>query len=98
MDGINTAYVIQTVISLVIALICYLMKRSISDIDKKVDKSEKEVRKTDEGVKKVESELSEFKLSVAKDYVTKEDFNETTGQIMNKLDKIMDLIMEINKK
>lgn len=74
------------------------MKRSISDIDKKVDKSEKEVRKTDEGVKKVESELSEFKLSVAKDYVTKEDFNETTGQIMNKLDKIMDLIMEINKK
>lgn len=91
MEGLGAAYFIQLAVTLGIGICAYLMQRSISSIDKKNAEH-------DEKIKTVNTELNDFKLEVSKEYVTKNDFNETTGQIMNKLDKIMDLIMEINKR
>ena len=84
-------WVIQTVVTIVIMIIGYLMSRTMKGIDDKQ-------KKIDQENTKIRQEINEFKIEVSKNYVTKQDFNETTGSITKKLDKIMDLIMDINKK
>lgn len=97
MEGMSIIEIGSALLSMMVGLICFLFKRSLNDMDKKTEKHEEAIAGTKEELAEVKTELNSFKIDIAKDYVTKEDFNETTGQIMKKLDKIMDLIMEMNK-
>lgn len=98
MAELGAAYVIQLAVTIGLGICGYLMQRSISSIDKKLEENDDKLINTEDKIGDVKKELNEFKIEVSKEYVTKSDFNETTGQIMSKLDKIMDLIMEINKR
>lgn len=49
-------------------------------------------------VARLEERQRKFELKVAGEYVPKADFHRSNSEIMNKLDKIQDLILDIVKK
>lgn len=91
MDGIDIAYAIDLVITVVLGLLGFFMKRSINEMDKKIEKNEKTATDAAE-------EIHEMRVYVAREYVTKDDHNATASQIDKKLTRIMDLIIELKER
>lgn len=48
-------------------------------------------------VESVITEVSELRTKLAEEYVRKDDYNRTNGEIQRKLDKMMDMLFEMNK-
>ena len=47
---------------------------------------------------KTEKKVNELELKVAEEYVRKDDFNRTSGEILAKIDKIYDMLFKMDKK
>jgi len=62
------------------------------DLHSKIDKVRSENEKSNS---EVLERLNEFKDDVSKEYVRKEDYLQTTGEIMKRLDKIYDMLYEM---
>lgn len=84
-----TTEIYMTIITGLLGVIGFFLTRSFAALDKKADKSELDSMKT---------ELESFRKTIAdiKDnYLTKEDFLREQVKTEKKLDKIMDILMEM---
>lgn len=84
-----TTEIYMTIITGLLGVIGFFLTRSFVSLDKKADKSELE---------SIKLELETFRKTIAdiKDnYLTKEDFLREQMKTEKKLDKIMDILMEL---
>lgn len=79
----------MTIISGLIGVIGFFLTRSFAALDKKADKSDLEAVKDD--VEGIRNTISDVKTN----YLTKEDFLREQVKTEHKLDKIMDILMEM---
>lgn len=113
MGGFNLTAILQVITTLVIAIIGFFIKRELSKLEKADEENKSRItgleRDLNCKIDKVRSEgeryncevlekLNEFKEDVSKEYVRKEDYLQTTGEIMKRLDKIYDMLYEMKGK
>lgn len=84
-----TAEIYMTIITGLLGVIGFFLTRSFAALDKKADKSELEAAKNE--IKSVRRTIEDVKDN----YLTKEDFLREQVKTENKLDKIMDILMEM---
>ena len=84
-----TAEIYMTIITGLLGVVGFFLTRSFAALDKKADKSELEAAKNE--IKSVRSMVEDVKDN----YLTKEDFLREQVKTENKLDKIMDILMEM---
>lgn len=80
-------------ISLLLGVIGYFLKRTIADVDKL-----RSICATREELSAALKELSEQRKDISaikEDYITKEDFFREQAKTDRKLDRIMDILLEI---
>ena len=81
----------MTIIGALVGVIGFFVKKAFTSLDNKATKEELEEVKKD-----IESDRAS--INKIKDrYLTKEDFYREQSKTDKKLDKIMDILMEINK-
>jgi uncharacterized membrane protein YhiD involved in acid resistance len=110
MVGLNINTILQIITTLIIAIIGFFLKRELKrleDADKKNEDNIASLRsETDCKVEKVREEneklhlevmksMNDFKESVAKEFVRRMDYIQTTGEINKKLDRIFDILLEM---
>lgn len=83
------AEIYMTIITGLLGVIGFFLTRSFAALDKKADKSELETAKNE--IKTVRRMVEDVKDN----YLTKEDFLREQVKTENKLDKIMDILMEL---
>ena len=107
--GVSVEWIIQTTIMLVIGIIGFFIKQSLSSMESKINKNNdrieevnKQLTKTIEEkmecVDELSRELQSFKGKVADEYVKKFDYYQTNGEIMKKLDRIWDILLQLSQK
>lgn len=47
-------------------------------------------------IEKVNSDLQRFKIKVSEEYVRKDDYNYSNGEILRRLEKIQDVLFKMN--
>lgn len=109
----NWSVLIPTFASLIVGIIGFLTKRSIDAMDQKIasiksdmlqsittlDECVKKVdADTDQNIKELRDELYSFKDKVGEDYVKKSDFILTTSALEKKVDKVYDILLDINRR
>lgn len=85
--------IMEAVLSGGIAIISYFLKRTMSELDS----CEREISKVKQTYVS-RNELNDCKIDIAKikeDYITKEDFFREQTENRRKLDRIMDILLEI---
>lgn len=110
MNGFNLTAILQVITTLVIAIIGFFIKRELTKLEKADEDNKTRISSIEKDlhckIDKVRSEsekcncevlerLNEFKEDVSKEYVRKEDYLQTTGEIMKRLDKIYDMLYEM---
>lgn len=83
------AEIYSTVLTAAIGIVSFFLKKALSDLEKKADKNETE---------RIEKELNTVKKSIddVKDnYLTREDFFREQLKTEKKLDRIMDMLVEM---
>lgn len=104
--GVSVEWIIQTVIMLIIGIIGFFIKRSLTEMESKINKNNDRIEevnqqlsdKIDEKMKNVDAlqkDFQNFKERVVDEFVKKSEHNRVTGEIMTKLDKIFDILMSI---
>ena len=102
----NWWVLLPTVVGVVVGVIGYLMKRSITQMDKKIDEAS---WRTDEMSTKLEQlnarlenvvnglrkEFYEYKDKAADEFVRKADFIHVTSDIGKKLDRVYDVLLDL---
>lgn len=97
-----------TAAGIIITVIGYLIKRSIVEIDKKIDETSKETNKindkidqlnrlSEESIDNLRKELYRYKDKAADEFVKKADFILVTSDIGRKLDKVYDILLSLSK-
>lgn len=83
------AEIYSTILTAAIGIVSFFLKKALSDLEKKADKNETE---------RIEKELNTVKKSIddVKDnYLTREDFFREQLKTEKKLDRIMDMPVEM---
>jgi vacuolar-type H+-ATPase subunit I/STV1 len=95
---LTVAWIVQLVITCVVGIIAYFLKDikkntedKISQINTKVDSAHKKMEETKDA-------LNDYKDEVSKEYVRKDDYLQTNGEIMKRLDKIQDILMDMFRR
>lgn len=112
MISINTTVILQIITVTVIGIIAFFIKRELKKLEdadrenkNRIEALENEIYKRLEAFKvdcnkcTVESirMMSDFRDEISKEYVKKEDYFQTASDINKKLDKIYDMLYELNK-
>lgn len=84
-----TSEIYMAIITGLLGVIGFFLTRSFAALDKKADKSELETVKND--VEAIRNIIADVKTN----YLTKEDFLREQVKTEHKLDKIMDILMEM---
>lgn len=84
-----TAEIYMTIITGLLGVVGFFLARAFASLDKKADKSELDALKSD--VETVRKTIADVKDN----YLTKEDFLREQLKTERKLDKIMDILMEM---
>ena len=90
--GVNKmtgAEIYSIILTALIGIVGFFLKKAYSDIEKKADKAE--TQSLSEDVDKIRSTISKIK----DDYLTRDDFFREQIKTERKLDKIMDILMEL---
>lgn len=106
MDGVSVAWVVQTAILLIIGIIGFFIKRSVDDMDKKIVASNERIDKVNkelsDSMEKLRTQFFDFKDSVNeefaqinKDFVSNEIFARTIGDMVRKIDKMYDIVLDL---
>lgn len=110
MSGFNLTAILQVITTLVIAIIGFFIKRELAKLEKADEENktritglEKDLQGKIDGIRsenercncEVLERLNEFKEDVSKEYLRKQDYFQTTGEIMKRLDKIFDMLYEL---
>lgn len=83
------AEIYMTIITGLLGVVGFFLTRAFSSLDKKADKGELEAVKSEvEGLRKIIADVKD-------NYLTKEDFLREQLKTERKLDKIMDILMEL---
>lgn len=84
-----TTEIYMAIITGLIGVVGFFLTRSFAALDKKADKSDLDVTKADiEAIRKTVADVKD-------NYLTKEDFLREQLKTEKKLDKIMDILMEM---
>lgn len=83
------AEIYMTIITGLLGVVSFFLTRAFTTLDKKADKAEVENLKNEVGA------LREIIADVKDNYLTKEDFLREQLKTERKLDKIMDILMEM---
>jgi len=109
-NGLTITAIFQVVSTLVIAIIGGIFKRELSRLEKadeenksRMSSIEKELSSRIENVRvenekcnyEVSGRLNEVKEDINKEFVRKEDYLQTTGEILKRLEKIYDMLYEM---
>lgn len=105
----GSTWIYQIVITCVIGIIAYFLKdtkklfddrfsKLDKDIKETLQKSEKNIKEHTEKIDQLREDFNEHKEDVSKEYVRKSDYLQTTGEIMKKLDKIFDILLDMKGK
>lgn len=87
--------IVMTGIGIIISIIVGIISRYFKRNEDRLDENDKKLEaKIDEFGK----ELTDYKLDVARDFVSKDEFIRTLSRVDNKLDKIYDEIMRQRKE
>ncbi len=92
------AWIIQLIITIVVGIIAYFLKDMKKNHEDKIIQLNIKVEAVEEKVDQSKDDLNNYKEEVHKEYAKKEDFLRTTGEISRKIDKIYDILMDMNKK
>lgn len=84
-----TSEIYMTIITGLLGVVSFFLTRAFTTLDKKADKAEVENLKSEVGA------LREIIADVKDNYLTKEDFLREQLKTERKLDKIMDILMEM---
>lgn len=104
--GVSVEWIIQTVIMLVIGIIGFFIKQSLNSMESKINKNNDRIDEVykqlseyiDEKMKHVDElqkDFQCFKEKVVDEFARKSELNRVTGEIMNKLEKIFDILMSL---
>lgn len=102
--GVSTAWIIQTIIMVVIGIIGFFIKQSLDDMKAKINSNNnridevnmqltKTIEEKMDRVEALQKDLQNFKEKVVDEFVKKSEHNRVTGEIMTKLDKIFDILL-----
>lgn len=102
----NWWILLPTVVSIVISIIGYLMQRSITGIDQKIDETNQQISgiytrmdqadaRLEQLIVDVRNEFYKYKDKAADDFVRKTDFIHVTSDICKKLDKVYDILLDL---
>lgn len=100
-----TNTIVTSIIGLAIGIITFFLKRTIADLDNKASKADihklwevanchathSDLAKVKEDVDEIHRDIKTFKT----DYITKEDFFREQAKTDRKLDRIMDILLEM---
>lgn len=84
-----TVEIYMTIITGLLSIVGFFLTRAFSSLDKKADKAEVEALKSEVGA------LRGIIADIKDNYLTKEDFLREQLKTEKKLDKIMDILMEM---
>jgi homoserine acetyltransferase len=101
--------IVPTIIGIVVGVIGFLTKRSVNEVDAKIDRTNIRMAALDKkiddvgqnfqlAINRVQKELYEYKAHVADEFTKKKDLNSALYNIDKKIDKLMDMILELNRK
>lgn len=92
----DETYIITTAVTVVIGIISYFLKRTMSQVDRhEIQLSESVSRKKlEKTTTRIETDIQAIK----KEYLTKEDFIREMAQVTTKLDRIYDILLDQAKK
>lgn len=85
--------VLSTLNTLLLGVVAFFLKRSFNQLDSCASKKELDELRS-EMVKKLECQQKDI-VSIKTEYITKEDFYRVQGETTKKLDRIMDILLEI---
>lgn len=95
----NIDWITQTITTIGIGILAYLIKDMKKNIDKDINQNKSEIaeveRNLNDKIEKVEKKVDDFKDHVNKNFVDKESYIRNITNFDCKLDKITDLIMEM---
>ncbi len=102
----DLAWIFQFIITCVVGIIAYFLKDIRKSTEDKIlqlvqgikefqDKTDINLKAHLEMTEKIRCELNAHKEDVGREYVRKEDYLQTTGDISKKLDKIFDILMDM---
>lgn len=102
----NWWVLLPTGVSIVVGVIGYLMRRSITEMDKKIDEAKRRIdemsTKLDQSNERLEKSLGElrkefyeYKDKAADEFVKKSDFVHVTSDIGKKLDRVYDILLDL---
>lgn len=98
--------IVQIVVTFLVGIAGFLIKRELSRLDEKDKENQSsicrvetdlknKIEKTDNSINALIQCLNDFKEDVGKDYVKKSDYLQNTSEIMKRLDKIYDMLYEM---
>lgn len=88
MTGEDIRAMIELLVAIVLGGYGYFIKRTLDKLEKSDEQNSKEISS-------LKNSLNDFKQNVGKEFVRKEDYLQTTGEILKKLDKIFDMLYEM---
>lgn len=102
----NWWVLLPTAVGVVIGVIGYLMQRSITEMDKKIDGSSGRIdemsSKLDQSNERLEKivtdlrrEFYQYKDKAADEFARKSDFIHVTSDIGKKIDKVYDILLDL---
>lgn len=92
------AWIVQLAITCIVGIIAYFLKDMKKTHEDKIEQLEFDVKEAVKKAEKNKDDLNDYKEEVSKEYVKQVDYLRTTGEISRKLDKIFDILMDMNKK
>lgn len=94
----TVAWIVQLVITCVVGIIAYFLKDIKKNTEDKISQISTKVDDTQKKMEQTKDALNDYKDEVSKEYVRKDDYLHTTGEIMKRLDKIQDLLLDMLKR
>lgn len=92
------AWIIQLIITCVVGIIAYFLKDMKKTHEDKISQLDNKVSAVEKKADQNKDELNDYKVEASREYAKKEDYLRTNGEIMKRLDKIQDLIIEMMRK
>lgn len=92
----DETFIITTAVTVVIGIIGYFLKRTMSQVDRHEVKLQECVSRRE--LEKSTTRIEEDIQAIKKEYLTKEDFIREMAQVTTKLDRIYDILLDQAKK
>lgn len=90
---------LPTAAGVIVGVIGYLMRRSIAEMDKKIDnmgeKIEQSNARLERSVNELRKEFYDYKDKAADEFTKKTDFIMSTSDIGKKLDRVYDILLDM---